>query len=200
MRSRPLLCLFFASILMLSACGTDDAAKKDDAKTETKEDKIQPIKTAKVLDVSPICPQVAIVRGLDVVRDYGNEMPDPAQLVAAGKMLKIDGDCEYRDNGIDIAFNIDMAAKRGPRLGGNHVSFPIFVAVADPSGNVLNKDQMTSDVKFSGDETVANHAEALHVFIPLAKAEKMNGPSYKVLSGFQLTPAQAEQAKAALKP
>jgi len=93
-----------------------------------------------------------------------------------------------------------MAAMRGPRLGGLRTSFPIFVAVLDPEGNVLNKNQISSEIKFSSDAKTTNHEEALHVFIPLVKAKQATGPYYRVLGGFQLTPSQAEEAKAAAEP
>jgi hypothetical protein len=200
--------LLLASLL-LSACGSDDETKPDTEKSEekkTEEKKSDEHKNYKnkIATADPICPQVAVVRGLDIVRDYGNENPDPGQLVAAAKLLGVVGDCEYTDAdsdngaGIDVAFHINMAAKRGPRLGGLHTSFPIFVAVLDPSGEVLNKNQMTINVNFSSEDPLANHAEAMHVFIPLAKDKKNTGPYYRVLAGFQLTTAQADQAKAAL--
>ena len=197
------LVLALVSSLALTACGSDKSdedAKADKEKMSAKEEHLAEINSGpKIASVQPICPQVGIVRGLDVVRDYGNETAAPDQLVAAAKLLKTEGDCEYKDDGVDIAFKADMALKRGPRLGGNRVSFPIFVAVLNPAGDVLNKNQITVEVSFSGDEGYANHAEALHVFIPLAKTQQQSGPSYKVLTGFQLSPAQADQAKAALK-
>jgi hypothetical protein len=193
MRLRPLHLiglLLLASALSLSACGSDDNAKHgDDAKAD---EKAAEHKKAEAAKAAPICPQVAIVRGLDVLRDYGDEKPDPQQLTSAAKLLGIEGDCEYRKDGIDVAFHLNMAAARGPRLGGLHASFPFFVAVVDPDGQVLNKNQMTADVNFSSDEKIANHNEAVHVFIPLAKSKKAAGPYYRVLAGFQLkeTPSQ----------
>jgi hypothetical protein len=183
----------------LSACGSDDdVAKPDDKKAE--EEKAPPVAKSKIAEVEPICPQVAVVRGLDVVRDFGNENPDPAQLVAAARLLKVEGNCEYTDDGVDVAFHVNMTAERGPRLGGLRASFPIFVAVLDPSGAILNKDQMTVDISFPSDEKTANHAEALHVVIPMPKDKHTMGPYYKILAGFQLSPTEAAQAKASLKP
>lgn len=208
MRFRHVLLPVFLVLVVsfaLTACGSDDDAKPDADKQETSkadkdEQKLAALKEPKIKAPEPICPQVAVVRGLDLVKDYGNESPAPDQLVSAGKMTKIEGDCAYTDEGVDVKFTANMAMKRGPRLGGSHVSFPIFVAVLDPAGTVLNKNQMTVEVSFSSDETVTFHAEPLHVFIPLTKAQKTLGPNYKVLAGFQLSPAQADRAKAALTP
>jgi hypothetical protein len=197
--SRLLLTLCALLALSLAACGSDDDAKKDTAKAEEKaEAKENKTYKNKIADAEPICPQVAVVRGLDVVQDYGNENPDPAQLVSAAKLLGVDGDCEYTDDGIDVAFHLNMVAKRGPRLGGLHTNFPFFVAVLNPDGDILNKNQMTVEFSFSSEESTANRAEDLHVFIPLPKDKKMTGPYYRVLAGFQLSPAQADEVKAAI--
>jgi len=169
-----------ASVFLLSACGSDDADKHVAEKAEEK-----PAKHKTVEAPPPICPHVAIVGNLDLLRDYGGEAPAANQLVSAAKLVGIDGDCEYRDDGIDVAFQLKVAAKRGPRLGGTHVSFPYFVAVLDPSDTILNKDQMTAEFHFASDETVTNHTEPLHIFIPLAKDKQTEGPSYRVLIGFQ---------------
>lgn len=192
--------VFLISSLALASCGSDDSDKPDVSKAEKDEQKIAELKKPKVKAPTPICPQTAVVQGLDLLRDYGNENPAPEQLVAAAKLLGITGTCEYKEDGVDVTFNANMAMKRGPRLGGTHASFPIFVAVLNPAGDVLNKDQITVEVTLPSNEATANHAEALHVFIPLAKDQQQLGPNYKILTGFQLTPAQAEQAKAKLKP
>jgi hypothetical protein len=200
MRRHYSLCLLLVVVtmsLMLSACGSNDEKKTDLKRAEEKSAEAKP-RTSQA--PTPICPQVAVVRGLDIVRDYGAETPDPSQLIAAAKLLGTDGECEYVDQGIDVTFHANMAAKRGPRLGGSHISFPIFVAVLDPDDNVLNKSLMTAEVNFNSDGGTVNHAEALHVFIPLPKDKQSQGPHYKVLTGFQLTQAQAEEAKSALKP
>jgi hypothetical protein len=199
-RRNPLWAVFFLllSSLPLVSCGSDDAAKSEAAQTEEKAAEHKEAKFASV--VTPICPQVAIVRGLDVVRDYSDDSPTPPNLVSAAKLLNISGDCEYRDEGIDVAFEANIIAERGPRLGGLRTGFPFFVAVVDPAGNVLNKNQMTAEINFSSGDPLANHAERLHVFIPLPKDKHSAGPYYKVLSGFQLTPEQAKQAAATAAP
>ena len=40
---------------------------------------------------TPICPQVAIVRELEGISDYGTETPDPSQLVSQARMSSIEG-------------------------------------------------------------------------------------------------------------
>ena len=188
--------LAFALALPLVSCGSSDDSAKPDAEKSKESEKDKPPQ-AKMAKVDPICPQVAVVRSLETFRDFGHETPAANQLVSAAKLTGIEGDCSYTDEGIDVAFNVNIVAKRGPRLGGRHVTYPYFVAVVDPDGKILNKNQMAAEINFASDEQTANDAEALHVFIPLTKKKRSNGPYYRVLAGFQLSPEQEAQAKAA---
>ncbi len=178
-------------LVLLSACGGADDAKKEDKKEET-----QAAEKPKVSKELPLCPQVAIVRTLEGVKDFGGESStEPDQLVAAALMRSVVGTCEFKKNGIDIVFDLNFSAQRGPRLGGLHASFPFFVAVVNPNGTVLNKELMTFESKFSSDSRFTENNESLHVFLPLPKAERKTAPDYQVLMGFQLTKEQLEEAK-----
>ncbi len=164
----------------MMACADDDQ-DKDKEKDENKP--------------KPICPQVVIVRELDRISDYGTESPDPTQLVAKALMNNVNGDCAYQKDGIDIAFDLTMVAVRGPRLGGNHVSLPYFIAVADPDHKILQKELMTADFHISNDEKTVEKTESLHVVIPVAKDKTDTGPNYQVLLGFQLTEEQIKAVR-----
>ncbi|HEU0118216.1 MAG TPA: hypothetical protein VFR09_06235 [Alphaproteobacteria bacterium] len=182
------LCIILMMVISLAACGTS----KDDKDTTDDSDKKTEEKAAKKKDVLPICPQVAIIRDIDQVQDYGTEKPDPSELVGQSKMLKVNGDCGYQDNGIDIKFDLDFISVKGPRLGGLRATFPYFVAVVDPQQNILNKERMTLQVGYSSDSKVQTQTESLHIFIPLSKADRAAGPNYQVLMGFQLTQEQLD--------
>lgn len=180
--------------LSLNACGSDNEDKDKPDTDGTKEIGHHQADVQTKKETLPICPQVAIIRTLDVMRDYGGEKPDPSQLVFKAKMLGVDGDCEYTDTGIDITYNLSFAAERGPRLGGKLINTPYFVALVSPEGKVISKDRMTTTFSFSGDK-VADVTEPLHVFLPLPKDKRNTGPNYQVLMGFQLTDEQVEEAK-----
>ncbi len=183
--------LGLAMLVALSACSTSKADKIDADKKEAETKKDQPL---------PICPQVAIIRDLDDMKDFGTEKPDPAELVSQARMLNVTGECEYKDNGIDVRFDLNFAAAKGPRLGGLRVSFPYFIAVVAPDKTILNKDKMTVEFSFSSDKKTIEHAESLHVFIPLPKAQRSFGPDYQVLSGFQLDEDQVKMIRGGAKP
>jgi len=187
------LFLLFPMVAMLAACGHDDPEQEKEKETNKAANK----EIQKEDERLPICPQTAIVRELDEIRDYGRENPIDEQLVAKATMHSVDGTCEYRDtkkeHGINILFDLSMIAMRGPRLGGLRTTFPYFVAVVDPSGNVLNKNEMRADIHFSSNNEPANVEQSLHVFIPLDKKSWSTGPQYQVLMGWQLTQEQVDE-------
>jgi hypothetical protein len=166
-----LLCGLIALAMPLTACGHDD--KDDEAKIEKADEDAKKI--------TPICPQVAIVRELQSIEDYGREAAAPEQLVASAHLRKIDGDCAYVKGGIDVKFELGALAERGPRLGGKHTEFPYFIAVVNPEQTILNKDTANVSFTFSGDKHT-----------PRAKDKRKDGPDYQVLIGFQLTQEQLD--------
>lgn len=134
------------------------------------------------------CPQVAILRDLDRVEDYGNDTPDPSTLVSVAALRRVDGGCRYDEKGVDVNFKLTMAAEKGPRLGGDKVSFPFFVSLIDPEDKVVRKELMTAAFEFPSGQKYVETSEDLHVFIPLA--EDQEASAYRILSGFQLSEAQ----------
>lgn len=136
------------------------------------------------------CPQVAILRALDTIEDYGSDTVDPSNLVATGKMNKVEGRCAYEEKGVDVAFGLEMSAEKGPRLGGNKISFPFFVSVLKPDDSVVGKELMTVEFTFADGAKTATYDQPLHVFLPLAEDE--DASSFRVLLGYQLTQAQVK--------
>lgn len=138
--------------------------------------------------IERLCPQTAIIRELEHVYDYGNDTPDPKTLVATALMKKIRGRCDYTDTGVDVSFDLDVMAGKGPRLGGDKVSFPFFISLLTPDQKIIAKEQLTADFKFSGDSKTTEQTEPLHIFIPMDK--DADGTNYQVLVGFQLSEGQ----------
>ncbi|MDD3181444.1 MAG: hypothetical protein PHD48_01355 [Alphaproteobacteria bacterium] len=134
------------------------------------------------------CPQVAILRSVEKMEDYGSDAIDPSNLVAIGYMNKIEGGCDYNDKGVDVTFNLKMTANKGLRLGGDKVSFPFFVSVLKPDESVLGKELMTASFSFAEGTKVTELVQPLHVFLPLTEEE--DAANFRVLVGYQLTEDQ----------
>lgn len=140
------------------------------------------------VDLPRHCPQVAIFRDLDKVEDYGRDMPDSSTLVALAAMKGIEGECKYKEEGVDITFTLKMGAEKGARLGGDQVSFPYFLSIVKPDDKIMDKEVLTANFQFPSGKTTARLEEALHVFIPLKEGE--DASPYRVLAGFQLSEEQ----------
>ncbi|MFA4993757.1 MAG: hypothetical protein WC521_00405 [Bdellovibrionales bacterium] len=173
----------FGSLLILLALVACSSNKKPEVSEEIS------MPEPEIRTDNLICPQVAILRQADEEFDYGGEKPDVTQFVAKASLKQIKGDCAYRKDeddptGIDISFKVRVSAMKGPRLGGNQISFPYFIAVVDPSDAVLQRQVLTAQFRFTGDSKVAEIEEPLHVFIPVSAKNLITGPSYRVLIGF----------------
>lgn len=140
-----------------------------------------------------MCPQVAILRDLERIEDYGNDAIDPSTLVAVSEMKSVEGACAYEENGVDVRFALKVLAEKGPRLGGDHVTLPYFTSIVEPDGKVKSKEIMSAKFEFSSGGKTAALEETLHVFIPLEK--DADGSFYRVLLGFQLSDAQLKAAR-----
>lgn len=141
------------------------------------------------------CPQVVYLRDLSVASDYARSEPAPENLVSSARIQSLEGSCSYGEEGLNVDFTLTMQAVKGPRLGGQEVSFPFFVAIVKPDDSILAKDVMTASFAFKEGEKTALLAQPLHIFIPLGETETAN--DYRVLSGFQLSEAELALARAA---
>ncbi len=183
--------LVIISLLALAACGSDNTSG-DKSTDSDKSSKHAAPKESDTVTKNLICPQVAILQAGEEVMDYGDEKPDPSQLVAKARMKNLEGDCGYRTgtkdgkDGIDINFTLHMRAEKGAHLGGAQTSFPYFIAIVDPSENIISRQVMTAQFHFSGLDKVAVDDEPLHVFVPLPEKAMLSGPDYRVLVGFQI--------------
>ncbi|MFY9288130.1 MAG: hypothetical protein WAO98_06475 [Alphaproteobacteria bacterium] len=189
--------LALSFLLILSACASDgDEDKEKEQEKEKLEQEAKEQEEAAAKRLTNICPQVAILRELEGIRDYGTEKADPAEFVAAAKMVTVSGECEYQEEGVDISYNLRIQAGKGPRLGGNRATFPYFVAVVDPGKNIVSKEKMTLEVRFPSDSKLTESYEEFRVFIPLTKEQREMSSNYQVLMGFQLTQEQLDALRA----
>lgn len=140
-----------------------------------------------------LCPQVAILRPLERMEDFGSDRPDASTLVSVATMQKVEGQCRYEDTGVEVGFELSMMAERGPRLGGDRVSFPYAISLIDAEDKVRAKELMTAEFVFSDGAKLALINQPLRVYVPLSKDEDASG--FRVLTGFQLTEEQLKQIR-----
>lgn len=181
--------------LFLAACGTASAPEaKIDPKQEARVSAKQPGDAA-MPNAPGACPTVGIVEDLRSMTMFAdNETPDPKAILGYAKIEDFDGGCTF-ENGVST---IDLDVMFAGRLGGAaarqgrgiepSVAFPYFIAVADETGTILNKEVFAVALRFREGMDSTHQAEHLRPRIPLPNPALAH--RYQVLIGFQLNRAQ----------
>lgn len=135
-----------------------------------------------------VCPQVAVIRDLAQLADFGREeKPSPKNLVMAARLDNVRGSCDFRPTSTSVDLDIDLRAYRGPGLGGSRGDLPYFVSLTD-GARIISKDNFTAALELGTAEKPATHSETLRITLPAVQ----NGaqPNWRILVGFQLSPEQ----------
>lgn len=162
------------SLFLLAGCSTDE-----------------PAKSAKV------CPQTAMLYELSTATDYGQDTPEPKNIVTQTALDNFSGDCEVQDDGLSMNLTLNFSAAKGPRLGGQEFAQVFFASVLDAQDNILSKEIMSVNFEF-GSDNLAKASLPLHIFIP-SPADKFSAANYRVLLGLQLTESQLSEKRKQLQ-
>ena len=149
-------------------------------------------------DDPPPCPRVSILKEARLLTLYGDGPGRETSDVAFELELRsVAADCDYDlddgGGGVEVTFALPIRATRGPSAESDRVSVPFFVALADPSRQVIAKEVFTAEIAFKADSASARTVEEIEQWIPLGPGEY--GAGYETLVGFQLTPAQLGEAR-----
>jgi hypothetical protein len=135
------------------------------------------------------CPKVTIpdeTREVTQFRTGGAH--DMTDVVSRAAVLKYDGGCEYGDKGVTVNLNLVLGAERGPAARDTQGAYQYFVAITDPAGRIIGKQQFDTTIAFSPNVGKGGSTEELVQQIPLAQGSSAAG--YGIVVGFQLTPEQ----------
>ena len=150
-------------------------------------------------DDPPPCPRVSILKQTSLLTLYG-EGPGRDDVDVAFKLALRDvaSDCDLdvddeAGGGVAVTFALPIYATRGPAAETDRLSVPFFVALADPSRQIVAKEVFTAEIAFDADGASAQTVEEIEQWIPLEPGEI--GAGYEALVGFQLTPEQLEDTR-----
>ena len=150
-------------------------------------------------DDPPPCPRVSILKQTSLLTLYG-EGPGRDDVDVAFKLALRDvaSDCDLdvddeAGGGVEVTFALPIYATRGPAAETDRLSVPFFVALADPSRQIVAKEVFTAEIAFDADGASAQTVEEIEQWIPLGPGEI--GAGYETLVGFQLTPEQLEDTR-----
>ena len=139
----------------------------------------------------PACPSAAILQGAERTATYAGDSDSPDTLEYLAVVTNLTSACRFVPDGVDVDLGFDVIAERGPAMSGDEVELTYFVATLGPTGEVLAKQLLSSEIDFAGEERVAGIAEQLTYRLPAVTAGQ--GQDYLIYLGFQLDPAELEQ-------
>jgi hypothetical protein len=134
---------------------------------------------------APPCPRAALVDGAEQVVRFAGEGRTPEDVAFEARILGVGGECEFTDEQrrviVDMALRIEGA--RGPALAGEQAPLSYFVAVVDPEGQVLAREEFTTEIPLEEDRAIIS--EELEPEIPLLEGRR--AASYTIFVGLVVT-------------
>lgn len=157
-------------------------------------DSVGPMRSDMLL-ASP-CPQVEIVNDLSSFSDFANEdKPQTNNLVSRVDLHSAESTCKLSSNTATVDLKLIFKGTLGPKAKRKasdkpFFSYPFFVAVTTPSGKIMAKEIFAASMTYNGNEKTHTYYENLRQIIPVLNKDVAR--QYKILVGFQLSPAQLD--------
>ncbi len=144
------------------------------------------------------CPQALIVADAARLTLYapgaGRDLLD---MRFDASIAALDWTCEFfpGENRVDVELRTALRALRGPAAEAPSVSLPVFVAVADPQGQLLARRVFQLEIGFPGAEVEVGHIWPTRQSLPLGPGRA--AADYTLYVGYRLTRDQLAEARAA---
>lgn len=140
-----------------------------------------------------VCPRPGILPDANTIvvfRDGSGR--DITDVVVQSQIVDVRVDCTYAKRSarpsVTLELQIAIAAERGPADRTRRAAVPYFVAIVDVDRNVIAKETFTAAFEWTDNRPRVGRVDTWEPYIPLAR--NMDGPSYQVMVGFQLTADQ----------
>jgi hypothetical protein len=133
------------------------------------------------------CPRPAILDGAQTLERRSG--PGPADFAWRATLTGFGGGCRFEADATVIRLALDLAVVAGPRATpGAAIEVPWFVAVADPSGRVIDKQGFTTRVEPAagpGPRLLSEQIEQRIQGVGAAEA-----PAWRVYLGLEVEPEE----------
>jgi hypothetical protein len=137
---------------------------------------------------APPCPRATLADGADQVVRYAGEGRSNQDIAFEARILGVGGDCEFTDElrlvTVDMRLRIEGA--RGPALETDDAPLSYFVAIVDPDGRVLAREEFETAIPLEDEPAII--AEELEQEIPLPEGRR--AASYTIFVGLIVTPEE----------
>ena len=132
------------------------------------------------------CPTAAAVGDARVQSKFrpgpGRDLTDVQYQV---RLVDVGSECRYDSKGVDVRMRVGFALELGPANPDRKATYEFFVAITDPSNEIIGKRNFTTPLSFPTNVGYVEHVEELQHRIPLPKGG--SAADYKVIVGLQLT-------------
>lgn len=136
-----------------------------------------------------VCPKVGVLADASQLVEFSGAPGDVGGVVYRANIVNAAVQCDYSRHRVDLNLTLQFRAARGPASLGLAYQLGYFVAVTDPSENILAKEVFKVPVLFNSAENVTVLREKVEqIRIPLKNKEA--GMAYQILVGFDLTADQ----------
>lgn len=133
---------------------------------------------------APLCPKVGIISGLE----HQEHTAENGETIYRAAMENVDGACQSDGDDLVVEIAIDVVVQPGPALTQTLVELPYFVAISEPGGSMLDRQDYVARVEVPRGARRAGVTEAFRQrFI----GRQAGATGYEVLFGFSLPEAEA---------
>lgn len=146
------------------------------------------------------CPTVEIVGELGALSEFIDiKRKRPENLVSRVDLAQARSACAYTARSVTVDLRLAFQGILGPRARQANTdrpffSYPYFIAVTSPSGEILAKEVFSATLNYDNTENSTVYYEDLRQIIPVTG--RSNGSRHKILIGFQLTQDQLDYNRA----
>ncbi len=140
------------------------------------------------------CPQVHIVEELATLNEFADyDNADASNLVSQVDINRIESSCKYKSKSVMVDLKLAFAGQLGPNGRAQSgdmpfFSYPFFVAITEPGGDILAKEVFAASITYEHGEDRHTYYESLRHIIPVK--HESEGAHYTVMVGFQLSNEQ----------
>lgn len=137
------------------------------------------------------CPQNAAVGDATLLSKFrpgpGRDLTDVQYQI---RLVDVQSRCAYDSKGVTVEMRAGFALELGPANPDRKATYEFFVAIADPTNEIVAKRNFTTAVAFPSNVGYIEHLEELEQRIPLPKGG--SAADYQIIVGLQLTPEELE--------
>lgn len=149
-----------------------------------------------VAKVDPACPDVKVLGELKAISQFRESgAGDVQQKIASANLDNISAVCTVSPRSVTLEISLDFTGNLGAAgvsdLNGQaNYTYPYFLTVISPKGEILSKDVFALAMAYDKNNMSIKKQERLRQTIPLLEGQTAN--AFQIVAGFQLSAEELE--------